>query len=167
MAATSLATKFSPSPSPMSNGLPFRAATILSGSRLEITAMPYVPSTRSSASITAASRLPVNAASIRCASTSVSVSDLNTWPASISRFRSTPKFSMMPLCTTAIEPEQSRCGCAFFSLGAPCVAHRVWPMPTDPPIGCLATADSSIAILPLARRISTPSSPSSATPAES
>src|SRR5438552_1724483 len=39
------ATKFSPLPMATSNGEPRRAATIVSGSRLEITALPYVPST--------------------------------------------------------------------------------------------------------------------------
>jgi hypothetical protein len=36
---------------------------------------------------------------------------------------------MMPLCTTAILPSQETCGCAFVSLGRPCVAQRVWPIP--------------------------------------
>ena len=39
---------------------------------------------------------------------------------------------MMPLCTTAIAPVQSTCGWAFSSLGLPCVAQRVCPMPTVP-----------------------------------
>ena len=38
-------------------------------------------------------------------------------------------FSTMPLWTTTILPVQSRCGCAFSSVGRPCVAQRVWPMP--------------------------------------
>ena len=37
---------------------------------------------------------------------------------------------MMPLCTTATSP--ATCGCAFASLGRPCVAQRVCPMPVVP-----------------------------------
>ena len=37
----------------------------------------------------------------------------------------------MPLCTTTMSPLQSRCGWAFSSVGRPCVAQRVWPMPKD------------------------------------
>ena len=32
-------------------------------------------------------------------------------------------------------PVQSRCGWAFSSVGRPCVAQRVWPMPYMPSIG--------------------------------
>ena len=39
------------------------------------------------------------------------------------------KFSMMPLWITATRSRVSRCGWAFFSVGLPCVAQRVWPMP--------------------------------------
>src|SRR3989338_3722201 len=35
---------------------------------------------------------------------------------------------MMPLCTIAIPPVQSACGCAFVSVIPPCVAQRVWTM---------------------------------------
>jgi hypothetical protein len=31
---------------------------------------------------------------------------------------------------------QSRCGCAFFLGRTAVVAHRVWPMPKSPSIGC-------------------------------
>ena len=44
--------------------------------------------------------------------------------------RSSSAFSMMPLWTTATGPET--CGCALTSLGSPCVAHRVCPMPGLP-----------------------------------
>ena len=37
---------------------------------------------------------------------------------------------MMPLCTTA--SRSVACGCALLSVGAPCVAQRVWPMPMVP-----------------------------------
>ena len=39
---------------------------------------------------------------------------------------------MMPLCTTAMLPLQSACGCALTSFGSPCVAQRVCAMPTLP-----------------------------------
>ncbi len=39
---------------------------------------------------------------------------------------------MMPLWTMAMRPVQSRCGWAFLSVGAPCVAQRVWAMPVVP-----------------------------------
>ena len=41
---------------------------------------------------------------------------------------------MMPLCTTA--SFALACGWALFSVGLPCVAQRVWPMPIAPPSGC-------------------------------
>ena len=37
------------------------------------------------------------------------------------------KFSIIPLCTTETAPLVW--GCAFFSLGSPCVAHLVCPIP--------------------------------------
>ena len=46
--------------------------------------------------------------------------------------RSTAKFSMIPLWTTAILPAASRCGWALRSVGLPWVAHRVWPRPVLP-----------------------------------
>ena len=45
---------------------------------------------------------------------------------------------MMPLCTTTIRPVQSRCGCAFSSVGRPCVAQRVWPDAVQPVNGLAA-----------------------------
>ena len=74
---------------------------------------------------------------------------------------------MMPLWMTAMRSAQSRCGWALRSVGAPCVAHRVCPMPTDPAgAASLASAVSSSPSLPA--RFTTPSPPSStATPAES
>ena len=51
---------------------------------------------------------------------------------------------MMPLCTTTMRPWQSRCGCAFSSVGRPCVAHRVWPMPNSPAIGSFARTSSRL-----------------------
>ena len=39
---------------------------------------------------------------------------------------------MMPLCTTAIFLFWETCGWEFVSFGSPCVAQRVWPMPSVP-----------------------------------
>ena len=36
---------------------------------------------------------------------------------------------MIPLWITATVPSAERCGWALRSVGPPCVAHRVWPMP--------------------------------------
>ncbi len=70
--------------------------------------------------------------SSRWATTSVSVSLVNSWPRSSSSALSELKFSMMPLWITATLPVQSRCGWALRSFGAPWVAQRVCPMPVVP-----------------------------------
>ena len=74
---------------------------------------------------------------------------------------------MMPLWTTTILPVQSRCGCAFSSVGRPCVAQRVWPTPYTPSIGSVRIAFSRLISFPADRRSSMPSGLTSATPAES
>ena len=51
-----------------------------------------------------------------------------------------------------MSPVQSRCGCAFSSVGRPCVAQRVWPMPYGPSIGFTRMASSRLRSLPDARR---------------
>ena len=76
-------------------------------------------------------------ASIRWASTSVSVSDSSWWPSAMSRSDSSTWFSMMPLWTRARSPVQSAWGWALPSFGRPWVAHRVWPMPADGSAGAL------------------------------
>jgi hypothetical protein len=48
-------------------------------------------------------------------------------------------------------PLQSACGCAFSSLGRPCVAHRVWPMPTQPELGEASKAVRRFMSLPTRR----------------
>src|SRR6185312_9847312 len=58
----------------------------------------------------------------------MSVSLANTRPAACSSAFSGAKFSMMPLWTSVTRP--AVCGWALRSDGAPCVAQRVWPMPT-------------------------------------
>src|SRR2546425_38064 len=149
-AEASDATKFSPVPIATSSGEPCRAATIVSGSRVESTAIPYVPSTWCSAPATAStSGLPfATCSSIRCASTSVSVSERNTWPRLVRAARSGPAFSMMPLWMSASVPPQSVCGCALTVLGAPCVAQRVWAMPAWPAGSAAPSSFSSALILP-------------------
>ena len=54
---------------------------------------------------------------------------LEAMPLALELFFRGRKFSTMPLWTTTMSPVQSRCGCAFSSVGRPCVAQRVWPMP--------------------------------------
>src|ERR1035437_4929097 len=74
----------------------------------------------------------------------------------------------MPLCTTTILPVQSRWGCAFSSVGRPCVAQRVCPMPYVPWSGLWRMTSSRLRSLPSARRSCSPSpSPATAIPAES
>ena len=41
---------------------------------------------------------------------------------------------MMPLWMRASLPSSPRCGCALPSVGPPCVAQRVWPMPVRPSV---------------------------------
>src|SRR5580704_3171493 len=75
---------------------------------------------------------------------------------------------MIPLCTTTISPLQSRCGCAFSSVGRPCVAQRVWPIPYTPSSGVMRIDSSRLRSLPGERRTSSlPFSPTTAMPAES
>ena len=74
---------------------------------------------------------------------------------------------MMPLWTTTIRPVQSRCGWAFSSVGRPCVAQRVWPMPYSPSSGLPAITSSRRASLPALRRSSIVPLRTTATPAES
>ena len=54
---------------------------------------------------------------------------------------------MMPLCT--IETREVPCGCALLSVGAPCVAQRVWPMPVVPASGDAVQHRGEIAELAL------------------
>ena len=62
---------------------------------------------------------------------------------------------------------QSRCGWAFSSVGRPCVAQRVWPMPYSPSSGCFASTSSRLESLPALRRISSSPLRTTAMPAES
>ena len=106
--------------------------------------------------------------SSRWAATSVSVSDVISMPSASSSPRRIAKFSRMPLCTTATRPCEPTWGWALRSFGAPCVAHRVCPMPVvEAGSGCSVSAFSRLASLPA--RLSLTSDPSliSAIPAES
>src|SRR5215468_2431464 len=87
------------------------------------------------------------ARAIRCASTSLSVSDTNSAPSAISLARNSSAFSMIPLWTTATGP--TICGCALMSFGSPCVAHLVCPMP-GPPLNRAGRLDPSPATRVLA-----------------
>ena len=71
---------------------------------------------------------------------------------------------MMPLWTTATR--SVAIGWAFFSIGWPCVAQRVWPMPIVPCTGSRSSRATRLASLPSARRRSIWSPISVATPAE-
>ena len=86
--------------------------------------------------------------------------------------RSSAKFSMMPLWTTAMRPSQLTCGCALAVEGRPWVAQRVWPIPQVESSLYRSSSDSRPATLPTRRitsRRAEPAAPatSSATPAES
>ena len=69
---------------------------------------------------------------MRWATTSASVSEVNSAPSAFSRSRSSVQFSTMPFRTMWKRFEVSQCGCAFASVTRPCVAQRVWPIPVEP-----------------------------------
>src|SRR5207245_9065157 len=56
----------------------------------------------------------------------------------------------MPLWTIAISPELDGWGWAFVSVTSPCVAQRVWPIPTTP------ESSSSLTILFTSKTLPTP-----------
>ena len=102
---------------------------------------------------------------------SVSVSLASFTPAASNSARSAAKFSMIPLCTTAILTAASLCGCALRSVGRPCVAQRVWPTPAWPlrvAASVASRAASRLASRPARRRtVRVPRPLTRATPAES
>ncbi len=142
MAGMSEARKAEVSSNPINRGDTRRAATTRSGWSAHTTAMAKAPRIRPRAALTAAaSSAPGSAvmvASIRWASTSVSVFDSSRWPAAASSSASSSWFSMIPLWMTARRPLQSTWGWAFSSVGRPWVAHRVWPMPAVTSPGALS-----------------------------
>ena len=132
-AATSEPRKFSPSPRPTTSGELRRAATTRVGSRASTATSVNAPSswTHTRCMATVRSTSDASCSSSSWAATSVSVSETRpscSESASI-RARSSAKFSMIPLCTSATRRPKPRCGCALTSLGAPWVAQRVCPMP--------------------------------------
>ncbi len=147
-AATSEPRKFSPSPMPTTSGLLRRAATTRSGSCASTATRVNAPSRpRQTACMATVRSTPVSScSSSRWAATSVSVSEAISTPSASSRPRSSAKFSMMPLCTSATRRARPRCGWALRSFGAPWVAHRVWPMP----VVTAGSGDSAIAFSRLA-----------------
>ena len=146
-----------PSPKPIASGEPLRAPISRLSSPANRKASAKAPRSRGSAALTASTGdAPRFISSVtRWAMTSVSVSVANLAPLASSSRRSSLKFSMMPLCTTA--SFSVACGCALFSVGRPCVAQRVWPMPIVPASGSRARRFSRFFSLPSARRrVSTP-----------
>lgn len=86
----------------------------------------------------------------------MSVCEANSCPSVSSEARSSAKFSMIPLCTTATRPMRPTCGWALPSVGPPWVAQRVWPIPVVAAgNGVSAIAFSRLASLPA--RLSTAS----------
>ena len=97
---------------------------------------------------------------------SVSVWEVNSMPSAVSLARSSSAFSMIPLCTTAMRPAVSVCGCAFSTVGSPCVAQRVWPIPGEP-LNRAGISAARSATRPLALRTLSPLLVLTAMPAES
>ncbi len=169
-AATSEPRKFSPSPTPTTSGELRRAATTRDASSASTATRVNAPSSRRQTSCIAVVRsAPASTSfSSRWETTSVSVSETSSCPASSSSARSVTKFSMIPLCTSATRPVGPGWGCALTSLGAPWVAHRVWPMPVvDSASGSSAIAFSRLASLPARLAEAIVPSATSAMPAES
>ena len=56
---------------------------------------------------------------------------------------------MMPLWMMAKLPVNEMCGWALVELGSPCVAQRVWAIPTVPVVSLSDAKDSKSATFPL------------------
>ena len=150
-ATTSEARKFSPSPRPTTSGLLRRAPTTTWGSRASTASSVKAPSRRRTmVRIASVTDLPPSTSrASRWPATSVSVSDWKMTPSAASSLRRVAKFSMMPLWMIAMRPPAARCGCALTSVGAPCVAQRVWPMAAVPSLrGCSASSLARLTSLP-------------------
>ena len=75
---------------------------------------------------------------------------------------------MIPLWMTATRPSWLTWGWALLSVGPPCVAQRVWPIPVvESGMGSLPSRVSRLASLPAFLRTSSMPSLMTATPAES
>ncbi len=121
-------------------------------------------------SASASGRPAATSSSRRWARTSVSVSEASRCPRATSPSASSVWFSMIPLCTTARRPVQSRWGWAFSGVGLPWVAQRVWPIAVRRPGGAARQrpASASTEWVPSAARARQRSpSATRATPAES
>ena len=171
-AATSEPRKFSPSPIPTTSGEFRRAATTREGSCASTATRVNAPSscwqTRCIATVRSMSDSSCSSSS--CAATSVSVSETRAWSSASSRARSSAKFSMIPLCTSATRPAlfSPTCGWALTSFGAPWVAQRVCPTPVvDAGSGASAMAFSRFASLPAFFETASLASSTTAIPAES
>ena len=134
------------SSSPTTSGAARRAATIAvglvgrDGGHRERPAS--LASTARSAS--ASGRPAATSSSRRWARTSVSVSEASRCPRATSPSASSVWFSMIPLCTTASRPVQSRWGWAFSGVGLPWVAQRVWPIAVRRPGGAARQRPASV-----------------------
>ena len=167
------ARKATPSCSPRTSGVLRRAATMVSGSSAETTAMENEPRSRGQHGPDRLgqrrARRP-SACSIRWASTSVSVAETSVCPAASSSARSSAWFSMIPLWIRARRPVQSMWGWAFSAVGPPWVAQRVWPMAAACPVGASAVSSPSLAtesVPPAARARQTVAADASPSPAPS
>ena len=123
------ARKVSPSPTPATSGHSLRAPTSWSGCRR---AWRRRRSGRAARRRRRGPRRPGrrrSGAAIRWATTSASVSELNSCPSDSSRARSLAWFSTIPLRTMWTRSELSLCGWAFSSVTRPWVAQRVWATP--------------------------------------
>src|SRR5690348_10899964 len=129
-----------------------RAAISRSGSSRNRNAIANAPVSRGSTKATASSGEAPRSISraTRWPTTSVSVSLSNFRPSAINSSRSGLKFSMIPLCTRATGP--TMCGCAFPTVGAPCVAQRVCAIPISPCSGCASSSRARLSSFPSARR---------------
>ncbi len=99
------------------------------GSRAAISASPsaintlYAPSTSRSASATRSSGRPALERARRCTMTSESMDDAKMEPRSSRSARSSPAFTILPLCASAMWPprELTSTGCAFSMVDEPAV----------------------------------------------
>ena len=64
-------------------------------------------------------------------------------------------------------PSLEKCGCALYSVGAPWVAHLVWPIPVVPLKSIFFDFSTSSDSLPFALQLFKPVSPAMQMPAES
>ena len=126
------AMKLSPSPTPTTSGHSLRAPTstsgLVGGHRDERVVAAQVVVGEADG----LDQVAVEVRAIRWATTSASVSEVNSAPSASSRSRSSVQFSTIPLSTMWTRSELSECGWALASVTRPWVAQRVWPIPVEP-----------------------------------